>query len=111
MEEPTAARLTAVLAATRSGRGSTPALFPTHIRAVAVGAAVALTRCGAAVGTFLVPVSLTELGAGPTMYIGAGITFAGFLACVAWAEETRNRSLEETGGNEVSARRSRPFHR
>jgi putative MFS transporter len=31
------------------------------------------------------------------MYIGAGITFVGFLACLAWAEETRNRSLEETG--------------
>ncbi|MFF1359113.1 MFS transporter [Streptomyces sp. NPDC058297] len=77
-------------------------LFPTHIRAAAVGVAVALTRFGAAVGTFLVPVSLTELGAGLTMYIGAGITFVGFLACVAWAEETRDRSLEETGGDGVS---------
>jgi putative MFS transporter len=72
-------------------------LFPTRIRAAAVGMAIALTRFGAAVGTFLVPLSLTELGAATTLYIGAGITFVGFLACLAWAEETRDRSLEETG--------------
>jgi putative MFS transporter len=72
-------------------------LFPTRIRAAAVGMAVALTRFGAAVGTFLVPISLTTLGTAVTMYIGAAITFVGFLACLAWAEETNNRSLEETG--------------
>jgi putative MFS transporter len=73
-------------------------LFPTHIRAAAVGIAVALTRFAAAVGTFLVPLSLSGLGTSATMYIGAGITFVGFLACVALAEETCNRSLEDTGG-------------
>lgn len=72
-------------------------LFPTHIRAAAVGMAVALTRFGAAVGTFLVPISLAELGTSATMYLGAAITFVGFLACVAWAEETSQRSLEDTG--------------
>ncbi|MFC7849974.1 MFS transporter [Arthrobacter sp. NPDC057388] len=76
-------------------------LFPTRIRAAAVGMAVALTRFGAAVGTFLVPLSLSTLGTSTTMYIGAGITFVGFLACMAWAEETRNRSLEETGATGV----------
>ncbi|RSM86340.1 MFS transporter [Kibdelosporangium aridum] len=74
-------------------------LFPTHIRAAAVGVAIALTRFGAAVGTFLVPLSLASLGTSATMYIGAGITFVGFLACVAWAEETRNLSLEDTGAS------------
>jgi putative MFS transporter len=74
-------------------------LFPTRIRAAAVGMAIALTRFGAAVGTFLVPISLTSLGTSVTMYIGAGITLIGFLACLAWAEETRHRSLEETGAD------------
>ncbi|HEX4247600.1 MAG TPA: MFS transporter [Pseudonocardia sp.] len=74
-------------------------LFPTRIRAAAVGMAIALTRFGAAVGTFLVPVSLSTLGASATMYFGAGITFVGFLACLAWAEETRNLSLEDTGAS------------
>jgi putative MFS transporter len=72
-------------------------LFPTHIRAAAVGVAIALTRFGAAVGTFLVPVALTSYGISVTMYAGAAITFVGFLACLAWAEETRHRSLEQTG--------------
>jgi putative MFS transporter len=76
-------------------------LFPTHIRAAAVGIAVALTRFAAAVGTFLVPLSLTSLGTATTMYIGAAITFVGFLTCVALAEETSNRSLEDTGGMPV----------
>jgi putative MFS transporter len=78
-------------------------LFPTHIRAAAVGMAVALTRFGAAIGTFLVPMALNSLGISATMYAGAAITFIGFLACVAWAEETRNRSLEESGASEPDA--------
>lgn len=83
-------------------------LFPTRIRAAAVGMAVALTRFGAAAGTFLVPLSLTGLGVSTTLYIGAGITFIGFLACLAWAEETKHRSLEETGAEAgVDRQRSR----
>jgi MFS transporter, putative metabolite transport protein len=74
-------------------------LFPTHIRAAAVGMAVALTRFGAAIGTFLVPIALTSLGISATMYGGAAITVIGFVACVMWAEETRNRSLEESGAS------------
>lgn len=85
-------------------------LFPTHVRAAAVGMAVALTRFGAAIGTFLVPISLVSLGTSATMYIGAGITFVGFLACVAWAEETRDRSLEDTGAS-VPAPRPVPLTR
>ena len=81
-------------------------LFPTRIRAAAVGMAIALTRFGAAVGTFLVPVSLATLGGSTTMYIGAGITFVGFLACLAWAEETRNLSLEDTGAGGREIRRT-----
>lgn len=70
-------------------------LFPTRVRAAALGVAIALTRFGAAVGTFLVPIALTSLGPSVTLLLGAGITVIGFLACVAWAEETRHRSLED----------------
>ena len=83
-------------------------LFPTRIRAAAVGMAVALTRFGAAVGTFLVPLALNSLGISATMYAGAAITFIGFLACVAWAEETRNRSLEESGASDPDAAGAAP---
>ena len=64
-------------------------LVPTSVRASAVGLAVALSRIGAAVGTYLVPVSLDVLGTSTTMYIGTGITLVGLFACVLWAEETK----------------------
>jgi putative MFS transporter len=76
-------------------------LFPTRIRAAATGMAIGMSRFGAAAGTFLVPVSLAKLGTPATMIIAAGITFVGFLACVLWAEETKNRSLEDTAASEV----------
>ena len=73
-------------------------LFPTSVRASAVGLAVALSRIGAAVGTYLVPVSLDVLGTSTTMYIGTGITLVGLFACVLWAEETKGKSLAEASG-------------
>ncbi|MFF5991184.1 MFS transporter [Prauserella flavalba] len=71
-------------------------LFPTDIRASAVGVASAISRIGAAGGTYLLPVSLEHLGLGPTMLIGAGIAVAGTVICVLWAPETRGRSLHDT---------------
>ncbi|MDQ8702602.1 MFS transporter [Streptomyces sp. LHD-70] len=70
-------------------------LFPTSIRASAVGMVVAFSKIGAAVGTYLVPLSLLHIGVSGTMYAGAAVTAVGFLACVAWAEETRGRTLDE----------------
>lgn len=73
-------------------------LFPTSIRASAVGFAVAFSRIGAAVGTYLVPLSLERFGTSATMWIGVGITVIGLLACIAWAEETKGKSLAEAAG-------------
>ncbi|POX42724.1 MFS transporter [Streptomyces sp. Ru73] len=71
-------------------------LFPTSIRATAGGVATSISRVGAAAGTYLLPISLSKLGVGPTMLIGAGITLVGWLVSVLWAEETRGRTLAET---------------
>lgn len=71
-------------------------LFPTSIRATAGGVATSISRIGAAAGTYLLPISLDRLGIGRTMLIGAGITLAGWLVSLAWAEETRGRTLAET---------------
>ncbi|WBP91089.1 MFS transporter [Kitasatospora cathayae] len=68
-------------------------LFPTEIRATAVGVATSVSRIGAAVGTYLLPLSLTGLGTGPTMLIAAGVTALGLLVCALWAEETRGTAL------------------
>jgi MFS transporter, putative metabolite transport protein len=70
-----------------------------------------VSRIGAAVGTYLVPVSLSGLGTGPTMLIGAGLTALGFVISLFWAEETRNRNLASaaqspTEGDKASPSRS-----
>ncbi|MER6983696.1 MFS transporter, partial [Streptomyces carpinensis] len=71
-------------------------LFPTGIRATAGGVSTSISRIGAAAGTYLLPISLDKLGIGPTMLIGAGITLVGWVVSLAWAEETRGRTLAET---------------
>jgi MFS transporter, putative metabolite transport protein len=71
-------------------------LFPTEIRGSAVGLASSLSRIGAAVGTYLVPLSLTGLGIGATMIIGAIVTLVGAGVSFAWAPETRGLTLAES---------------
>jgi MFS transporter, putative metabolite transport protein len=71
-------------------------LFPTEIRGSAVGLASSLSRIGAAIGTFLVPLSLSGLGIGTTMLIAAGVTFVGLIFSIMWAPETRGLSLTES---------------
>jgi putative MFS transporter len=70
-------------------------LFPTEIRGSAVGLASSLSRIGAAIGTYLVPISLAHLGTGGTMIIGAVVTFIGAVVSVMWAPETRGKTLGE----------------
>lgn len=55
-------------------------LFPTEIRATAVGLGTSVSRIGAAVGTYLVPVALTDIGIANTMIIAAGICWIGGIA-------------------------------
>jgi putative MFS transporter len=71
-------------------------LFPTEIRGSAVGLASSLSRIGAAVGTYLVPLALTSLGIGTTMIIAAAITLVGLLVSLAWAPETRGLTLAQS---------------
>ncbi len=71
-------------------------LFPTDIRATAVGFGTAMSRVGAAIGTFLLPVSLSHLGTGPTMLIASGVCVAGLAVSIPLAPETRGLSLVQT---------------
>lgn len=70
-------------------------LFPTEVRATAVGLAVGVSRIGAATGTYLLPVGLNSIGLGPTLLIGAAVTIVALVMCIAWAPETQGRSLVE----------------
>lgn len=70
-------------------------LFPTEVRAFAVGIGSSMTRVGSAAGTWLVPISLHHYGIGNTMYAAAAVSFIGLLASVCLAPETRSMSLEQ----------------
>ncbi|MBS0882017.1 MFS transporter [Pantoea sp. JGM49] len=70
-------------------------IFPTEIRAGAVGIGTSMSRIGAAVGTYLVPISLQTIGIGSTMYIAAGITFIGLIVSWFLAPETASRNLDD----------------
>jgi MFS transporter, putative metabolite transport protein len=75
-------------------------LFPTEIRASAVGMGTAFSRIGSFIGTFLLPYSLNSMGIGITMLIGAGLTLLGLLVAIAWAPETKGKTLAEASSVE-----------
>lgn len=68
-------------------------VFPTEIRGAGVGFATAISRVGAAAGTFLIPLSLSGLGIGATMIIAAVICIIGALVSQRLAPETKGLSL------------------
>jgi MFS transporter, putative metabolite transport protein len=70
-------------------------LFPTEIRAFAVGIGTSLSRVGAAIGTYLVPLSLQSLGIADTMYVAAFVTLVGLVAAWTMAPETRSLNLRD----------------
>ncbi|OLL27399.1 MFS transporter [Burkholderia sp. SRS-W-2-2016] len=72
-------------------------LFPTEIRGSAVGLVTSLSRIGAAVGTYLVPMSLTSIGIANTMYVAFAISVLGLWVTLAMAPETRSMDLHHAG--------------
>ncbi|KJV31105.1 MFS transporter [Pantoea sp. SM3] len=70
-------------------------LFPTEVRAFAVGMGSSMSRIGSAAGTWLVPISLQNLGIEYTMYAAAMVSFIGLLVSVWLAPETRNMTLSQ----------------
>lgn len=70
-------------------------LFPTETRGTAMGVAVAASRLGAAVGTFLLPLGMDTFGVHNVTLITAVVAGIGLVACILWAPETRGLSLAQ----------------
>ncbi|MFK3771399.1 MFS transporter [Pseudomonas sp. NPDC089406] len=70
-------------------------LFPTEIRAFAVGMGASLAAFSSAIGTWLVPISLERFGIGSTMLAATLITMLGLAVAILLAPETRSMSLQE----------------
>lgn len=72
-------------------------VFPTSVRTSGVGLASSISRVGAAIGTFLLPLSLRYLGLGWSMAAMAAVSLLGGVISMMWAPETSGRTLSETG--------------
>lgn len=70
-------------------------IFPTEMRAVAVGIGTSFSRIGAAAGTYLVPASLESLGTTQTLYAATLITLVGLLVSLFMAPKTRSLNLQQ----------------
>lgn len=76
-------------------------LFPTAIRASAVGAAMSLSRIGTVISTYALPLFMLQHGISTTMLVGAGISLFGMVVSILIAPETRGLSLEKTSQMEL----------
>lgn len=79
-------------------------LFPTSIRASAMGVAMALSRIGTVYSMFVLPAFIADYGISATMLAGALISALGFGVSFAWAPETKGLSLDVTGSADFKGR-------
>ncbi len=70
-------------------------LFPTELRATGMGLATALSRLGAAAGTFVLPSTIEAFGGSGALVIAGGIGVVGLVVSWFMAPETRHLSLSE----------------
>jgi putative MFS transporter len=72
-------------------------IFPTEIRSLGVGICAAISRIGAAVGTFFLPIINENFGISTSMLISSGVLLVGLIISIAWAPETSKLTLEDAG--------------
>lgn len=70
-------------------------LFPTEIRASAVGAAMAFSRIGTVLSTYALPIFMTTYGVGATMLFGVAFSIIGLIVSIIMAPETKGLTLSE----------------
>jgi putative MFS transporter len=72
-----------------------PELFPTDLRACGVGLAVAASRIGSAISTFLLPLVVDAYGVRVALGACVAVLAIGAVICRQWAPETRNVPLDQ----------------
>lgn len=71
-----------------------PECFPTHLRSTGVGFATAVSRVGAAIGTFLLPLAVNNIGINISLILLSGVLFIGAIVTYYWAPETKHQNLK-----------------
>ena len=62
----------------------------------------AISRFGAAIGMYLLPVGIAGIGFTPTMVCLTGVLAFGFVMSYLWAPETKEANLVESSGIQMS---------
>jgi putative MFS transporter len=71
-----------------------PELFPTSLRASGIGLAIAASRVGSAISTFLLPIVVSRYGVHAALGACVAVLALGGLVCHVWAPETRHCRLD-----------------
>jgi putative MFS transporter len=71
-----------------------PELFPTDLRASGIGLAIAASRIGSAISTFLLPLVVARVGVRAALGACFAVLALGALVCQRWAPETAGARLE-----------------
>ncbi len=71
-----------------------PELFPTDLRASGIGIAIAASRIGSAVSTFLLPVVVAAFGVRSALGACVAVLAIGAVICQRWAPETKHVRLD-----------------
>ncbi|MDR0241964.1 MAG: MFS transporter [Burkholderia sp.] len=79
-----------------------PELFPTHLRASGVGLAVASSRFGSAISTFLLPVAVQHVGIHAALGACVAVLAFGGVFCHLFAPETGRANLSDLGSGHGS---------
>jgi putative MFS transporter len=70
-----------------------PELFPTDLRASGIGLAIAASRIGSAISTFLLPIVVASYGVHAALGACVAVLAVGTLVCQRWAPETKHLRL------------------
>ena len=68
-------------------------MFPTRLRSSGVGFSASMSRVGAALATYLLPVLIASVGINLSLLILALFPLVGFVASIAWAPETSKSTI------------------
>lgn len=83
-------------------------VYPSEIRAAGHGFAAASAKLGAAIGVFMFPILLAEVGSSVLLLGLAGICLVAMLITHAFRIETLGKSFEEISGAKIEALAPRP---
>lgn len=83
-----------------------PELFPTHLRASGVGLAVASSRFGSAISTFLLPIAVQHVGIHSALGVCVAVLLFGGVFCHVMAPETGTENLSDVSSSNADDERS-----